>query len=72
MKNVIEYIKKNWLLLAFGILIGGLIISDVLDQFVWKTGIMFRPNSMYVSFIYGVFFCAAPLGVIENVFKDKY
>jgi len=72
MKNVIEYIKKNWLLLAFGILIGGMIISDILDQFVWKTGIMFRPNSMYVSFIYVVFFCAAPLGVIENAFKDKY
>lgn len=72
MKNVIEYIKKNWLLLAFGILIGGMIISDMLDQFVWKTGIMFRPNSMYVSIIYVVFFCAAPLGVIENVFKDKY
>lgn len=72
MKNVIEYIKKNWLLLAFGILIGGLIISDMLDQFVWKTGMMFRPNSMYMSFVYIVIFMVAPFIVIENVFKDKY
>lgn len=72
MKKVIEYIKKNWLLLAFGILIGGLIISDMLDQFVWKTGMMFRPNSMYMSFVYIVIFMVGPLIVIENVFKDKY
>ena len=72
MKNVIEYIKKNWPLLAFGILIGGMIISDMLDQFVWKTGIMFRPNSMYMSFVYIVIFMVVPFIVIENVFKDKY
>lgn len=72
MKNVIEYIKKNWLLLAFGILIGGMIISDMLDQFVWKTGIMFRPNSWYMFFVYIVIFMVVPLIVIENVFKDKY
>ena len=72
MKNVIEYIKKNWFLLAFGILIGGLIISDVLDQFVWKTGIMFRPNSWYMFFVYIVFFMVVPLIVIDNLFKDKY
>ena len=72
MKNVIEYIKKNWLLLAFGILIGGLIISNVLDQFVRKTGMMFRPNSWYMSLVYIMFFMVVPLMVIENVFKDKY
>lgn len=72
MKNVIEYIKKNWLLLAFGILIGGLIISNVLDQFVWKTGMMFRPNSWYMCFVYIIFFMVVPFMVIENVFKDKY
>jgi len=71
-KNVIEYIKKNWLLLAFGILIGGLIISNVLDQFVWKTGMMFRPNSWYMCFVYIIFFMVVPFMVIENVFKDKY
>ena len=72
MKNIKEYIKKNWLLLAFGILIGGLIISNVLDQFVWKTGMMFRPNSWYMSLVYIMFFMVVPLMVIENVFKDKY
>ncbi|MBQ2900664.1 MAG: hypothetical protein IJE49_02340 [Agathobacter sp.] len=72
MKKVIEYIKKNWLPLVFGILIGWIIISDVLDQFVWKTGMMFRPNSMYMSFVYIVIFMVVPFIVIENVFKDKY
>lgn len=72
MKNVIEYIKKNWLLLGFGILIGGILVSDVLDQFVWKTGIMFRSNSWYMFFVYIVIFMVVPLIVIENVFKDKY
>ncbi|MBQ3558885.1 MAG: hypothetical protein IJA07_05170 [Agathobacter sp.] len=72
MKKVIEYIKKNWLPLGFGILIGWIIISDVLDQFVQKTGMMFRPNSMYMSFVYIVIFMVVPFIVIENVFKDKY
>ena len=49
-----------------------MIISDMLDQFVWKTGIMFRPNSMYMSFVYIVIFMVVPFIVIENVFKDKY
>lgn len=72
MQKGIEFIKKNWLLLGFGILIGGIIISDVLAQFVWKTGMAFRPNSVYVFLIYIVLFIVAPIGVVEYIFKDKY
>ena len=72
MKKCMEYIKKNWLLLAFGILILGILVNDILSQFVWKTGMAFRPNSMYVFYIYVGLFVAAPIGVLEHIFKDKY
>lgn len=72
MQKAIKFIKKNWLLLGFGILIGGILINDVLAQFVWKTGMAFRPNSMYVFLIYIVVFVVAPIGLIEYIFADKY
>ena len=72
MQRCITYIKKNWLLLAFGILIVGIFVNDILAQFVWKTGMAFRPNSMYVFLIDIVFFVGAPIVAIEYIFKDKY
>lgn len=72
MQKLMGYIKKNWLVLGFGILILWIVINDVLEQFVWKTGMAFRPNSMYVFLIYVVIFVVAPIVIIENIFKDKY
>ena len=72
MQRCITYIKKNWLLLTFGILLIGIIVNDLLAQFIWKTGMAFRPNSMYVYLIDIVLFVVAPIGVIEYIFKDKY
>ena len=72
MQRCMKYIKKNWLLLAFGILIVGIFANDILAQFVWKTGMAFRPNSIYVFLIDIVFFVGAPIVAIEYIFKDKY
>lgn len=72
MKKCMVFIKKNWLLLAFGAIILGILVNDILEQFVWKTGMAFRPNSMYVFFIDVLLFVALPIIVIERVFKDKY
>ena len=72
MQRCMKYIKKNWLLLAFGILIVGIFVNDILAQFVWKTGMAFRPNSIYVFLIDIVFFVGAPIVAIEYIFKDKY
>lgn len=72
MNKLFDFIKKNWLLLAFGLLIAGLLIHDVLEQFVWQTGLAFRQNSRYMSLLYTILFVAVPIAAIEHIFKDKY
>lgn len=72
MNKLFEFIKKNWLALAVGVLIIGILIHDVLEQFVWQTGLAFRTNSMYMFLLYIILFVAVPIAVIEHIFKDKY
>lgn len=72
MQRGIEYIKKNWPIVLVGIFLLGIIINDILEQFVWKTGMAFRANSMYVFLINIGLFVAMPILLIEHVSKEKY
>lgn len=71
MQKLLSFLKKNFifLLLATGIL--WIFVQNLIEQFVWETGMAYHMNSVPFIF-YIIIFTVLPVDLIEKVYRNKY
>lgn len=71
MKKILAFLKKNLVLLLLGACILWIFVQNLIEQFVWETGLTYHRNSVPFLF-YMMLFLVLPFELIEKICKDKY